>query len=67
MGKKIKYIASVYSSRLIEWMAKRAGKQNQNFVDKGVTSLLKKMVKTEHLEVDYMADEWLNRDLPLKN
>lgn len=47
---------------MAEWMIRRAGKQNRNWLDKIIISLLDKMVSTKHLENDYMADEWLESE-----
>lgn len=62
MIKKIKFVMSANAARLIEWMARRAGKQNRNWLDKIIVSLLNKMVSTEHLDNDYMKDEWLESE-----
>ncbi len=62
MQGKIKYISKVYTTRLAEWMIRRAGKSSKTWLDKIIISLLEKMVSTEHLENDYMADEWLESE-----
>lgn len=62
MNKKIKYTTKVYTTRLAEWMVRRAGKQSKSWLDKVIISLLNKMVSTKHLENDYMADEWLESE-----
>ncbi|MEM6378505.1 MAG: hypothetical protein AAF705_09835 [Bacteroidota bacterium] len=62
MIKKIKFIVNANVACLIEWMARRAGKQKRNWLDKIIVSLLNKMVSTKHLENDYMKDEWLESE-----
>ena len=40
-------------------MARRASKEQKNYLDQVIISILNKIVSTKHLEDDYMADEWL--------
>lgn len=62
MGNKVKYIKSVYTTYLMEWMARRAGKLKKNWLDKKINAVLEKAVRTDHLENDYMKDEWLESE-----
>ncbi len=59
MNKKIKYRIGVYITYVMEWMARRASKEQKNYLDQVIISILNKIVSTKHLEDDYMADEWL--------
>lgn len=62
MSKKVKYRIGVYTTYLMEWMAQRASKQNKNWLDKIIISFLNKMVSTENLKEDYMADELIESE-----
>ncbi|MEL6191885.1 MAG: hypothetical protein AAFR66_07535 [Bacteroidota bacterium] len=57
MNKKWKYGLAAYATLLMEWMAQRVSVQNKNWLDKGIVVILNKLVSTEHLAEDYMADE----------
>ena len=57
-----KFRISAYTTYLMEWMAQRASVQNKNWLDKGIVVILNKLVRTEHLEVDYMADELIESE-----
>jgi len=62
MNKKAKYKVAVYTTYLMEWMAQRASKENKNWLDKLIISILNKIVSTEHLKDDYMADELIESE-----
>lgn len=62
MRKPLKYRLDVIKTRLMEWMAQRASKEQKNGLDRWIISLLKKAVSTQHLENDYMADDWLESE-----
>ncbi|MEM6723333.1 MAG: hypothetical protein AAF598_04800 [Bacteroidota bacterium] len=47
---------------LLEWMAQRASKHQKNWLDRGIVFLLKRLVKTDHLADDYMADELIESE-----
>ena len=57
-----KFRISANITYLMEWMAQRASVQNKNWLDKGIVVILNKLVSTEHLEVDYMADELIESE-----
>ncbi|MEO1435042.1 MAG: hypothetical protein AAFV80_05855 [Bacteroidota bacterium] len=62
MLKRIEYIQRVLKTQFMEWMARRASKEQKNALDRWIIALLNKAVSTKHLENDYMADEWLESE-----
>lgn len=62
MNKKVRYKITVYITYLMEWMAQRASKQNKNWLDKIIVSILSKLVSTKHLKEDFMADELIESE-----
>ena len=62
MNKKVKYKTGVYVTYLMEWMAQRASKEQKNWLDRVIISILDKVVSTKHLKDDYMADQWLESE-----
>ncbi len=62
MRKKIKYKISVYTVHLMEWMAQRASRRKQNWLDKRIVALLHRLTNTQKLEYDYMKDELIESE-----
>ena len=62
MNKKTNFKIAAYTTYLMEWMAQRASKLNKNWLDKIIVSILNRMVRTQHLKEDYMADELIESE-----
>lgn len=43
-------------------MAQRASKNRKTWLDQGIVLLLKKLVRTDHLTDDYMADQLIESE-----